>query len=81
MYFSHYLAHTNPLFFSMEVLPLKKIFPYKVGLIMYRYSLNLLPECIAHLYLRNDSIHEHNTRGTSWCKNFHQHKCTSLECY
>ena len=22
-----------------------------------------LPECIAHLYLRNDSIHEHNTRG------------------
>ena len=30
---------------------------------MYKYSLNLLPECIAHLYLRNDSIHEHNTRG------------------
>ena len=21
---------------------------------MYKYSLNLLPECIAHLYLRND---------------------------
>ena len=61
--FSHYLAHTNPLFLSMEVLPLRKIFFYKVGLIMYNYSLNLLPECIAHLYLRNDSIHEHNTRG------------------
>ena len=30
---------------------------------MYIYSLNLLPVCIAHLYLRNDSIHEHNTRG------------------
>ena len=30
---------------------------------MYKYSLNLIPECIAHLYLRNDSIHEHNTRG------------------
>ena len=30
---------------------------------MYKYSLNLLPECIAHLYLRNDSVHEHNTRG------------------
>ena len=36
---------------------------YKVGLIMYKYSLNILPECKAHLYLRNDSIHEHNTRG------------------
>ena len=36
---------------------------YFCGLIVYKYSLNLLPECIAHLYLRNDSIHEHNTRG------------------
>ena len=30
---------------------------------MYKYSSNLLPECIAHLYLLNDSIREHNTRG------------------
>ena len=30
---------------------------------MYKYSNNLLPECISSLYLRNDSIHEHNTRG------------------
>ena len=30
---------------------------------MYKYSNNLLPECIALLYLQNDSIHEHNTRG------------------
>ena len=34
MSFSHYLAPTNPLFLSMEVLPLRKIFFYKVGLIM-----------------------------------------------
>ena len=32
---------------------------------MYIYSNHLLPECIAQLYmyLRNDSIHEHDTRG------------------
>ena len=36
MNFSHYLAHTNPLFLSMEVFPLRKIFFYKVGLIMYK---------------------------------------------
>ena len=47
----------------MEVLPLRKIFFYKVRLIMYKYSLNLLPECIAHIYLRSDGIHEYNTRG------------------
>ena len=61
MNFSHYLAHTNPLFLSMEALPLREIFFYKVGLIVYKYSLNLLPECIAHLHLRNDSFYEHNT--------------------
>ena len=60
MSFYHYLAHTNPLFLSMEVLPKRKIFFYKVELIMYKYSLNLLPECIAHLYLGNDSIHVDN---------------------
>ena len=31
---------------------------------MCKYFNNLLPECIAQLYLRNDSIHEHNTRGS-----------------
>ena len=36
MSFPHYLAHTHPLFLSMEVLPFRKIFLYKVGLIMYK---------------------------------------------
>ena len=65
MSFSQYLANTNPLFLSIEVLPLRKTFLYKVGLIMYKYSNNHLPECISLyiIYLRNDSIHEHNTRG------------------
>ena len=31
---------------------------------MYKYFNHLLPECIAQLHLRNDSIHEHNTRGS-----------------
>ena len=30
---------------------------------MYTHSNNLLQKCITHLYLENDSIHEHNTRG------------------
>ena len=63
MSFSYYSAHTNPLSLSMEVLPFGKTYFYKVGLIMYKYSNNVLPECILLLYLRNDSIHDHNTRG------------------
>ena len=77
MSFSHYLAHTNPLFLSVEVLPLMKIFLYKVGLIMYKYSNNLLPECISLLYLRNDSIHEHNTRGCHQLRVLHGAKTFS----
>ena len=30
---------------------------------MYKYSNNLSLECIAQVYLRNDSIHKNNTRG------------------
>ena len=63
MSFSYYLAHTNPLFLMMEFLPLRNISLYKVGLIMYKYPYNLLPECISLLYLQNDSIYDHNIRG------------------
>ena len=55
---------TNPLFLAIEVLPLRKYFFHKVRLVMYKYSNHLLPECVVQLYLRNDSIHEHNTRGS-----------------
>ena len=43
---------------------------------MYKYSNNLLPECIALLYLQNDSIHEaqysrmSSTQSTSLAKSF-----------
>ena len=49
----------------------------KVGLIMYKYSNNLLPECISLLYLRNDSIHEHNTRGCHQLRVLHGAKTFS----
>ena len=48
---SYYFSHTNPLFLPMEDLPLRKIFFHRVGLVMYKYSDHLLPECIAQLYL------------------------------
>ena len=35
MNFSHYLAHTNSLFHSMEVLPFKKIYYHRIGLMQW----------------------------------------------
>ena len=49
MNFSQYLAHTNSLFLLMEVLPLRKIFFHKDGLITYKYSVHHLPESVAYL--------------------------------
>ena len=63
MNFSQYLAHTSPLFHSMEVLPFKKIYYHRIGLMMYKFNNNLLPNCLSQLYERINSIHDHNTRG------------------
>ena len=63
MNFSHYLAHTSPLFHSMEVLPFKKIYYHRIGLMMYKFNNNLLPNCLSQLYERTNSVHHHNTRG------------------
>ena len=59
---SHNLGHTEPLFMSLEILPLEKIFYHRCGLMMYKYHNNLLPCSIFQLYAKNDSIHDHNTR-------------------
>ena len=44
---------------------------------MYKYSNNLLPKCISLLYLRNDSIHEHNTRECNQLRVLHGAKTFS----
>ena len=62
MNFSHYLAHTNPLFNFMEVLPFKKIYYHRIGLMMYKFNNNLLHNCLSQLYKRTGSVHDHNTR-------------------
>ena len=63
MNFSYYLAHTKPLFHSMEVLPFKKIYYHRIGLMMYKFNNNLLPNCLSQLYERTGNVHDHNARG------------------
>ena len=41
--FSRYLAHLEPAFMSLEILPLEKIFYHSCGLMMYKYHNSLLP--------------------------------------
>ena len=58
----HYLVHTEPLFLSLEILLMEKIFDHRCCLMMYILDNNLLPFSISPLYAKNDSIHDHNTR-------------------
>ena len=60
--FSHYLAHTQPLFIDLFLLPLDKLILNRIGIIMYKICNGLLPEVINVMYVSNKDIHSYNTR-------------------
>ena len=63
--FSHYLAHTQPLFIDLFLLPLDKLILNRIGIIMYKICNGLLPEVINVLYVSNKDIHSYNTRSSN----------------
>ena len=63
--FSHYLAHTLPLFQSLSILPVVKLFLNQIGIVMYRYCNGLLPNVMNILYVKNKDIHSHNIRSNN----------------
>ena len=70
---------TEPLFNSLEILPLNKIYLYKVGIYMFKLNNNLLPEICIDMFTKNSNIHNYSTRTrncfhipkikTNLCKN------------
>ena len=62
--FSRYLAHTQPFFIDLFLLPLAKLILNRIGIIMYKKCNGLLPEVINVLYVRNKDIHSYNTRSS-----------------
>ena len=57
----NWLAHSEPLFTSLSVLTIQKLFKYNIGLLMYKYHHGLLPK-ILDIFERNMDIHQYNTR-------------------
>ena len=68
MTFAPYLAHTEPIFNSLELLPVQKIFINRIGIVMFKYSCDMLPDPIANLYSKNKDYHSHNTRNKNHLK-------------
>ena len=60
---SHYLEHSEPLFNHLYILPFKKLVIHRIALLMFKYSIGVLPTPIHSLFTRNDDYHHYNTRN------------------
>ena len=46
----------------MNILPLRQLYKFELGLMMYKLSKNVLPSPLKVLYTPNSDIHNYNTR-------------------
>ena len=65
---STFLAHTSPIFYSLNLLNIYDIFKYQVGIFMFLCKRKLLPISLLSYYELNCNIHSHDTRNAL---NFH----------
>ena len=63
MTFSPYLAHTDPLFKNLEILPINKIFIHRIGITMFKVTYELVPKSIHQLFSRNKDIHSNDNKN------------------
>ena len=66
--FSKHLAHTEPIFKSLNILPLNSLYYHRIGLLMDKLSNGLLPEALNELYIKRNKIHNYPTRN---CDKYH----------
>ena len=65
MTFSHNLAHIEPIVNALHIIPVHNLLFYSTGIFMYIhvYSINCLPLSLCKLYVKNSTVHQHNTRN------------------
>ena len=68
MRFASYLAHTEPIFKSLELLQVEKISINRVGIVMFKFSCNMLPDPISKLNYKNKDYQSNNTRNKNHLK-------------
>ena len=56
-------TNANKLYFDHNILSLKRLYSYNIGIFMYRYSKNMLPELFEIFFCNVASAHEHSTRS------------------
>ena len=60
--FTNYDISSAATFKILQILPLNKLVYNRIGIMMYKYSNNLLPPAINDLYVSNNDVHKYYTR-------------------
>ena len=60
--FSHYLAHTESIFNTLNILNFNNLVVHRISLMIFKYSKGLVPLPIVDLFTRNYEFHNHFTR-------------------
>ena len=60
--FINYDISSAATFKNLEIIPLNKPVYNIIGIMIYKYSNNLLPPAINHLYVSNNDVHKYSTR-------------------
>ena len=60
--YSYYHANSDPLFKTLKILPVAKLYVYLVALFMFKYHHNLLPDIFTDMFSTNNSTHDYDTR-------------------
>ena len=61
---ANYRSPTEPIFTSLKILPLAKLYEYAVILFMFKYIKNMLPNVFDDTFIINADIHNYSTRQT-----------------
>ena len=56
-------TNADKLYFDHDILSLKRLYSYNIGIFMYKFSKNMLPELFDNFFCNVASVHEHNTRS------------------
>ena len=59
---SPWRAPSQPIFDELKILPLGKVYIYKMGIVMYKYDKNILPRIFDDILKKTSQIHSYNTR-------------------
>ena len=59
---SNYNEPTFPLYQSLCILPINKLFELQLGTFIFQHKSNALPKPLTYLFMQKINIHDHNTR-------------------